>query len=366
MTFTRRLNILSWLQQEGPIARKHTEWTHPILVCIIHYALVLILTCAAHDWMEAQYYQNSDTNETYRRCVLDHANDPKIPAFLWLYSLWLLVWRLLYHQPRRLANCVWYEFTWLCNVTLIAAAIALQTHRPILAAAYCVTVGIDQLIWYVDVLTYLLIGKFPVGVCKYLFWPETTFWTRVTCTHHLWTIPLLLTATRGVHILALPLSFLAMTINVVSSRYMIPFHVEVFTDNNNTKKDSEDDGWVKLDQQQRSTNTNSFGCSQTYSTKTSSTVSASSSTSSSTTTATTTTSTYVPLPPPTAVKYLNVNLSHELWKDITFSILQINYDDPPAWLYLFRLLWRWQGFNTIVFLILYGACWRMFGAAPIC
>ena len=359
MSFTSRANILSWLQQEGPHARKHTEWTHSIVVCIIHYALVLILTCTAHDWMVAKYYQHSDKNE-HHRCVLYHANDPKVPAFLWLYSLWLLVWRLLHHQPRRLANCVWYEFTWLCNVTLIASAIALQTHRPILAAAYCVTVGIDQLIWYVDIVTYLLLGKFPVGVCKYLFWPETTFWTRVTCTHHLWTIPLLLTATRGVHILALPLSFTAMTINVVSSRLLIPFHVEVFADHQ--KMAMNDD---RVQQNQQREDANSFSCSHTYSTKTGSTVSASSasSTSSSTTTTTTTTTT---TSTPVAMKYLNVNLSHELWKDITFSILQINYDNPPAWLYLFRLLWRWQGFNSIVFLILYGVCWRLFGAAPMC
>jgi hypothetical protein len=51
-------------------------------------------------------------------------------------------------------------------------------------------------------------------------------------------------------------------------------------------------------------------------------------------------------------KYLNVNLSHELWRDITFSFLQISKDDPPAILYLFRLLWRWQLLNLIVFALL--------------
>lgn len=48
-------------------------------------------------------------------------------------------------------------------------------------------------------------------------------------------------------------------------------------------------------------------------------------------------------------KYLNVNLSHELWKDITFDCLQIQHDNPSAGLYLIRLLWRWQVFNGIVF-----------------
>ena len=60
-------------------------------------------------------------------------------------------------------------------------------------------------------------------------------------------------------------------------------------------------------------------------------------------------------------KYMNVNLAHALWKDIKFDILQINYDDPPAGLYLFRLLWRWQGFNTLVYAFLYAICWAVAG-----
>ena len=50
-------------------------------------------------------------------------------------------------------------------------------------------------------------------------------------------------------------------------------------------------------------------------------------------------------------KYLNVNLSHELWKDITFKSLQIRHDDPPVHVYLWRLLWRWQVFNGIILLV---------------
>lgn len=64
-------------------------------------------------------------------------------------------------------------------------------------------------------------------------------------------------------------------------------------------------------------------------------------------------------------KYLNVNLGHELWKDISFSALQINYDDPPATVYLCRLLLRWLGFNSLVFIILYGASTVVFGHAPV-
>ena len=64
-------------------------------------------------------------------------------------------------------------------------------------------------------------------------------------------------------------------------------------------------------------------------------------------------------------KYLNVNLSHELWKDINISILKINYDDPPAFVYLFRLLWRWIGFNALVFCFLHFASKHIFGEAQL-
>jgi hypothetical protein len=125
---------------------------------------------------------------------------------------------------------------------------------------------------------------------KYLTWPETSWVTRVTCTHHLWTIPVLLTATGGsVPWSALPLAFVLMSLNVCMSRFMIPFEAVVPS----AGKDK-----------------------------------------------------------PDKRKYLNVNLSHELWKDIQFEFLQINYDSPPVYLYILRLLWRWHGFNTIVFGIL--------------
>jgi hypothetical protein len=44
---------------------------------------------------------------------------------------------------------------------------------------------------YVDVLGFLLtLGrKFPLGVAKYVTWPETSWARRLTSTHHLWFIP---------------------------------------------------------------------------------------------------------------------------------------------------------------------------------
>ncbi len=46
------------------------------------------------------------------------------------------------------------------------------------------------MLWYVDVLGYLLAGKFPIGVAAFLAWPETKLVKKLTTTHHLWFIPL--------------------------------------------------------------------------------------------------------------------------------------------------------------------------------
>jgi hypothetical protein len=162
-------------------------------------------------------------------------------------------------------------------------------------------VGIDQLLWYVDLLVYFLSGKFPIGVAGYLFWENTSWSTRITCTHHLWTIPLFLYATRRLPTIALPLSALIMVMNVTLSRFMTPAAIEVID--------------VKSSERSK---------------------------------------------PKLLQKYLNVNLSHSLWKDIKISWLQINHDNPPALMYLWRLLWRWEAFNVLVFGLLRLLCYLVF------
>lgn len=127
-----------------------------------------------------------------------------------------------------------------------------------------------------------LFRKFPIGVAKYLTWPNTNWMTRLTCTHHLWTIPFIMymtatttTTTKEGFVYAFGLSMIIICINVILSRYWSPSLIH-----------------------------------------------------------------------PT--KYLNVNLSHSLWKDITFSWLQIETDHPTTTTYLFRLLWRWNLFNFLI------------------
>jgi hypothetical protein len=284
--------LFSWLSQQGPHATKHHGWAHPISVLLCHYTLLIMVAFGVHDRLitrESAPFPSSwsmtEPCQSFRR---------QVGIFLALYSLWFLPWRICFSNPGKIPrNSLVYEYTWLCNGTLVLGSLASLSNRPIISSGCCVTVGIDQLLWYVDLIGYYCFaGKFPVGVAKYLTWPETNNALRVTCTHHLWTIPLLMTTSGGrFPVASYILSFLLMVLNVCLSRVMIPAEIVVPI--------------TTIQGEAKSLR-----------------------------------------------KYLNVNLSHELWKDIKFELLQINYDDPPAPLYLFRLLWRWQGFNTIVYIVL--------------
>lgn len=64
-----------------------------------------------------------------------------------------------------------YEALWACNQTLLISAIALLTNDPFIIRAALVTISFDQLLWYVDILGYLIRRKFFIGVAKYIIWP---------------------------------------------------------------------------------------------------------------------------------------------------------------------------------------------------
>jgi hypothetical protein len=270
----------AWILQDGHKAKKHQEWLHPCVVYLVHYAIVSISVFAAHDVM-VDSSRECAGNATTQALSVEHQQYRRRQELcaIWAGSYAILQLGCRLWQTTTLRTCVLYEGTWLCNTTLVIGSLALWCHRPIITAAFCVTVGIDQLLWYVDVLSWITSGHFVVGVAKYLTWPSTPWATRLTCTHHLWTLPLFLGyAAAPLTHQALALSGIIMVLHVTLSRLMTPFRVET--------------------------------------------------------------------------KYLNVNLSHELWKDISIGCLQISKDNPSARVYLVRLLWRWQTFNVLVFAVL--------------
>jgi hypothetical protein len=379
--------LLSWLSQGGPYHLKHQHWRwHPIAVVLVHYVVTAIVSIVFHDLLLrlAGLTPLPLSSPTTTTCAVTQQEQPplfRLPLLsttvvahgLIVYATWLLLWRTVVvagrrtdtsckqgsgsHQQQQSKNttsvtaaaavaAALYEYCWLCNVTLWMGALALYTHRPVLATAYCVTVGIDQLLWYVDILGYFLTGgRFVVGVAKYLIWPGNGHWTtRITCTHHLWTIPVLLGAVRGrMHSATLPLSAIVMTTNVLLSRWMIPETIIYSCGNKATASSSSSSSTEEEEEKASAASRNDASAATIPQPPPECTTG--------TTAATTSTVT---------TKYLNVNLSYALWKDIQFDLLQINYDDPPAVLYLFRLLWRWQGFNTIIFALLHALCYLVF------
>ena len=74
------------------------------------------------------------------------------------------------NNKKLLTYVVFYEFQFLCNVTLIISSLSLWTNRPIVATGFCVAVGIDQLLWYVDLLGYFLFTRYVTKTHSHMQW----------------------------------------------------------------------------------------------------------------------------------------------------------------------------------------------------
>lgn len=302
-------NILQYTSQSGPYDPKHGGGCfptqdaasnesghgalrlprHPTMAFLLHYAIIIPCTFFAHDllvWNESSVHDEDNIRQT------------RVGLFAFTYVSMVCAVRYTTSAGagRLRQHAVLYEFTWLCNSALLIGALGFFSGRPVMATGAAVAVSIDQVLWYVDLMVWLVSGKFPIGVAKYLTWKQTQTTDRFTCTHHLWTIPLFIYGANGLQVASYLLSVCIVVGNVLLSRWLTPSSIQLFE---NT------------------------GAKQCHDSKTDSTKN---------------------------YRYLNVNLSHELWRDISFGFLQISKDDPPCAVYIFRLLWRWQLFNGLIFI----------------
>merc|ERR1712146_109 len=95
----------------------------------------------------------------------------------------------------------------------------------ILLGPSILNIAIDQILWYFDCVGYVFIGKFKVGVAKYLIWPDTHWTSKITATHHLWFIPFvgyILARSGGLKFESWYLSAIAMTCLWIVSRHTVP------------------------------------------------------------------------------------------------------------------------------------------------
>lgn len=148
---------------------------------------------------------------------------------------------------------------------------------------------------------------FPVGVAKYLTWPQTSWVTKVTCTHHIWTIPCLVLGSGELPFSAYAMSIFIVTSHVVLSHWLTPCRIPINRKKVGIERNS-------VGHVMRAGKCGGFS-----------------------------------LTDKDEVKYLNINLSHELWPDLTFKWLEFGRNAPTNSVYLFRLLVVWQIFNLLVY-----------------
>ncbi len=340
--------MIDYLSQGGPFHSKHGGGLlgllnvhnkpsilpplHPFLAFLIHYSIAISTIFAVHDGivyvdmmtMKMQFRDETTSLKEYDddATTTSARRQDRISQFLFIYTAILFTARYLssYHAGRLRHYSVLYEFNWLCNSTLVMSCISygawnndrwLFRRRPLIATSCSVAVSIDQILWYADLLVWSITGRFPFGVIKYLTWKQTLWIDRFTCTHHLWTIPLLFYGANGpITWKSFHLSVYIVTCHVMLSRWLTPHMIQCcgITMTRITNNDDSCQGGEKE---------NKFGIRSSMD--------------------------------PNHYRYLNVNLSHELWKDITIPFLQISKDSPTSVKYIIRLLTRWNLFNAFVF-----------------
>lgn len=191
-----------------------------VVAPVIVVGSVISAAALIGDWVEANYpghYLERGGSEWHEGGLIN-----KIGIFLIIYSIILIT-------SRASTSGVYYvcEVLWACNSSMLLASVGMCTQRPLLVGAATTMVGIDQLSWYIDCIAYLLTGKFPLGVAKYLVSPSLSrihFWTSF---HHLFFLPLCFFSLRkiGMPSASYPLCVFVTSLLVIAARIFTPFAV---------------------------------------------------------------------------------------------------------------------------------------------
>ena len=156
---------------------------------------------------------------------------------------------------------------------------------------------------------------------------------RITWTHHLWTIPLVLYGCQyQIHFVSYILSILYLLLHVTLSSYFIPSHIVVPLTPSSTAafasttatatatRTCDVPGTVSTPSESAATNEERQN-GDSY-----------------------------------ELYYLNINLSYEVYKDVQ-HIPFLRIPTMKYWYqYMLALFWRWQCFNSIVYLVYYCIC----------
>ncbi|KAI9912311.1 hypothetical protein PsorP6_005152 [Peronosclerospora sorghi] len=202
-----------------PVFVSQKEFLRVFATLLFGYAAVLCLML----WLDGYFAANEQDGSFIF---------PKVAMSLALYTTMLAISRFYEH-----GTYVLYELLWACNVSLVLVVVAIYFSKPYLVGVAMVTVSGDQLLWYIDTLSFILNGNFVAGVMKYLTYPENrTFSKRFFASHHLWFLPLclyLITPTQitsghgGMHGSSFVGSCILTTFLAAFCRAFTPFQIRV-------------------------------------------------------------------------------------------------------------------------------------------
>lgn len=97
------------------------------------------------------------------------------------FTLWMVAW-----VPVVLATQGPQNFWWLCNLAQFVLLIAVWTSDRLLVSSQAGTVVLVGLVWTLDFVAGLALGKSPAGVTSYMFSDELPLALRATSTYHIW------------------------------------------------------------------------------------------------------------------------------------------------------------------------------------
>lgn len=140
-----------WLLQEGPDAKKHKGWMHPVFTFIVHYSVVATAVPLAHDNLIGAVSNKFGAFDGIE-CTASREMIQRRKAAAGFFAVYYLVYfcarlAIKWKEKPHLLYSEFYGQTFMCSVTIAMSVLSFYTNRPLIAQAFCVAVGIDQLLW---------------------------------------------------------------------------------------------------------------------------------------------------------------------------------------------------------------------------
>ncbi len=166
----------TWLKAGTKNDPKHRGWSHPVVAGILTIIITVGSMRLVSNYIVDRYSMHWEISDTARYIC---------GVFLLAYYLFVIFGRATFMSSTAL-----YDMLWTCNITMLIAAIGFLIKDPIMMASAASTILVDQALWYIDIISFILVRKWPMGVAKYLTWSTTPLLKKLTSTHHIWFEPL--------------------------------------------------------------------------------------------------------------------------------------------------------------------------------